>query len=84
MLFNNGIISKVVESNEFVQCAFITGISFIGGRDLCGLNTVEACKFLDHSIVEFYGLTEGEVTKGLDKFKTEKKIRKEAHDQYNG
>jgi hypothetical protein len=45
--FNNGSVSKVLESNEFVEHAFITGAFSVAGPGLSGPNNVEECKFVD-------------------------------------
>jgi hypothetical protein len=67
--FSNCIIPEFMKSNKFVQHAFITGVSHIAGTDLSGLHNSDTCTFLNHSFVEFYGLTKGKVMNVLNKYK---------------
>lgn len=57
---------SVIKSNDFVERAVITGISYIEGSGLSGLNNLEVYKFLhDHSFVYLYGFLKPKSTKFL-------------------
>ncbi|XP_075230255.1 uncharacterized protein LOC142329470 [Lycorma delicatula] len=57
-----GQISMLCKSNKYVERAVITGVSYIAGVGLSGLNNVKVYTFLyNHPFVEFYGFSETEV-----------------------
>lgn len=55
------IFSNTLRSNQYVEWALLTGISYFATVGLSGANNIQKYLFLDHQFVKFYDFIDPEI-----------------------